>query len=154
MKANSKVILPAIGVAALLAFPAMTKAQSLGTVTAIRAVPSAGDIVANDAGHGLTVVTVCHDGGQVKIEFQNLGSGDATLNFLFSDGTTVTASGLVLRPNPQPGFDALFNNKRIEGQFIFANDAGNTTVSLHAFDGGTFCETQGTAQFGPIGPGL
>jgi len=35
----------------------------------------------------------------------------------------------------------------IEGQFIFANSAGDTTVSLHAFDGSTFCETQGTAQF-------
>jgi hypothetical protein len=82
----------------------------------------------------------------------NVGSGDATLNFIFSDGTTVHASGLVLHPPPQIGFDVPFNNKRIEGQFIFANNRGNTTVSLHAFDGGTFCETQGTAQFGPIGP--
>jgi hypothetical protein len=146
MKANFKVILSAIGVAALLAFPAMTKAQAAGSVTIIRAVPTAGNIVANAIGPGLQLVTACHDGGSVLVEFQNLGSGDATLNFFFSDGTTVHASGLVLRPNPQPGFDVPFNNKRIEGQFIIANSTGNVTVNLHAFDGGTFCEIQGTAS--------
>ena len=153
MKAKFKVILSAIGVAALLAFPAMTKAQAAGTVTVIRFFKLAGEPIAPIfSQHGLAVGTVCHDGGQVEIVFVNVGSGDATLNFIFSDGTTVHASGLVVRPNPQPGFLVPFNNKRIEGQFIFANNAGNTTVSLHAFDGGTFCETQGTAQFGPIGP--
>jgi hypothetical protein len=153
MKANFKVILPAIGVAALLAFPAITKAQAAGTVTVIRQFKFAGEpTFPVFSQNGMLVQTVCHDGGMVKIEFVNVGSGDATLNFIFSDGTTVHASGLVVRPNPQPGFDVPFNNKRIEGQFIFANNAGNTTVSLHAFDGGTFCETQGTAQFGPVGP--
>jgi hypothetical protein len=96
------------------------------------------------------VATVCHDGGAVLIAFQNIGSERATLNFLFSDGTTVTASGLILAPGRE--FQALYNNKRIEGQFIFANTAGNTTVSLHAFDGGIFCETRGTVQFGPNPP--
>jgi len=103
-------------------------------------------------GHGLTVVIICRDGGQpnslVAMAFHNSGSDRATLNFLFSDGTTVTANGLVLQPLFGE-FQANFNNKRIEGQFIFANGAGNTTVSLHAFDGGTFCEVRGTVQFGP-----
>jgi hypothetical protein len=160
MRTNLKAILSAIGVAALLAFPTMTKAQSVtviqsipaaGTVTAITAVPAAGTNVFTSVGHGLQVGTICHDGGNVLIAFQNIGSDAATLNFLFSDGTTVTANGLVLAPELGE-FDAIFNNKRIEGQFIFANDAGNTTVSLHAFDGTTFCETRGTAQFGPNPP--
>ena len=149
MKANFKVILPAISVAALLVFLAMTKAQAAGTVTALRNVPSAGDDIGIDAGNGLWLEIACHT-PQVLIEFQNRGSGDATFNFFYSDGTTVNASGAVVSPLPQPGFQVLFDNKRIEGQFIFANDAGNTTVSLHAFDGGTFCEIQGTLQFGPI----
>jgi hypothetical protein len=172
MKTNLKVILSTIGVAALLAFPAMAKAaQSVivitpnpgpGTVTAITATPTAGNNVFTNLGHGLQIATVCHDGGHVLIEFQNVGSDNATLNFLFSDGTTVgtppavttkvTASGLILQPSPQPGFPVPFLGKRIEGQFIFANTAGNTTVSLHAFDGGSFCETRGTAQFGPNPP--
>jgi hypothetical protein len=150
MKANFKVILSAIGVAALLAFPTTTKAQ--GTVTAIRNVPAAGTIPPfNDLGHGLRLSTACHT-PQVLVEFENFESGDVTLNFLYSDGTIVTATGTVLPPNPLPGFQVLFENKRIEGQFIIAHDGGNTTVNLHAFDGGTFCEIQGTAQFGPIGP--
>jgi hypothetical protein len=180
MKTNLKVILSAIGVAALLAFPAMAKAQSVapipaippvfppttpapGTVTAITATPTAGNNVFSGPGHGLQIGTICHDGGNVLIAFQNIGSDNATLNFLFSDGTTVTgqgtppavtakvtAGGLVLAPGRE--FDAMFNNRRIEGQFIFANAAGNTTVSLHAFDGGSFCETRATAQFGPNPP--
>jgi len=180
MKTKLKVILSAIGVAALVAVPAIAQAQSTapspvippvfppttpapGTVTAITATPTAGNNVFINVGHGLQIATVCHDGGAVLIAFQNIGSEAATLNFLFSDGTTVTgqgtppavtakvtADGLVLAPGRE--FDAMFNNKRIEGQFIFANSAGNTTVSLHAFDGGTRCETRGTAQFGPNPP--
>jgi hypothetical protein len=162
MKANFKVILSAIGAAALLAFPTTTKAQQLiirppttpppGTVTAITATPTTNNTVFTDVGHGLTVITVCRDGGQfnspVLIGFHNSGSDTATLNFLFSDGTTVTADGQALQAL-YGEFQVFFNNKRIEGQFIFANGAGNTTVNLHAFDGGTFCETRGTVLFGP-----
>jgi hypothetical protein len=167
MKANLKVILPAIGVAALLAFPAMTKAQ-LGfqnpvfvpptpppTITTITSNPAANSVVPTDLGHGLVLLTVCRDGGQpnslVEMVFHNNGIDTATLNFLFSDGTKVTASGLVLKPTLGPNvgneFSIMFNNKRIEGQFIFANSAGNTTVNLHTFDGGSFCEIRGTALF-------
>ena len=35
-----------------------------------------------------------------------------------------------------------------------ADNEGNTTVNLHAFDGTTFCEVRGTAVFAPNGPGL
>jgi hypothetical protein len=88
--------------------------------------------------------------------FHNSGIDRATLNFLFSDGTTVTASGLVLKPTIGPNlgndFSVGFNNKRIEGQFIFANSAGVTTVNLHTFDGGAFCEIRGTALFAPNPP--
>jgi hypothetical protein len=164
MKMSLKVIVSATGVAALLGFPLTTMAQPRqlvfpppttpppGTVTAITTTPLSNNVVFTDVGHGLTVVTICRDGGQpnslVAMAFHNSGSDRATLNFLFSDGTTVTANGLVLQPLFGE-FQANFNNKRIEGQFIFANGAGNTTVSLHAFDGGTFCEVRGTVQFGP-----
>jgi len=171
MKKNLKVILTATGVAALLAFPAIAKAQ-LGfpnpvfpptpapTITAITSIPGVNTQVPMVLGHGLMLTTVCHDGGQpnspVLMVFHNSGIDIATLNFLFSDGTTVTASGLVLTPtigtHVGNDFPAPFNNKRIEGQFIFANSAGNTTVNLHTFDGGTFCEIRGTALFAPNPP--
>ena len=50
--------------------------------------------------------------------------------------------------------DFSFIGVQIEGQFIFANNEGNTTVNLHAFDGTSFCEVRGTAVFAPNGPGL
>ena len=50
--------------------------------------------------------------------------------------------------------DFWFIGVQIEGQFIFANNEGNTTVNLHAFDGTTFCEVRGTAVFALNGPGL
>ena len=117
-------------------------------VKAITATPTAGNNVFQNLGHGLQVATVCHDGGQVKIAFQNIGSASATLNWFYSDGTAVNAAGAVLAASTGEQ-DFSFLGKRLEGQFIFANGDGNTTVSLHAFDGTTFCETRGTAQFGP-----
>jgi hypothetical protein len=149
MRTNSTVSLSAIGLAALLAAPAM--AQS---ITAIRQNTPASNIVTQDLGHGLQLMTVCHDGGQVKVAFQNIGQDSATLNFLYSDEEGVHASGVVLQPSgptggPGPEFDVWFVGGRIEGQFIFANGAGDTTVNLHAFDGNQWCEVQGTAQFAP-----
>src|SRR5215813_3811036 len=145
MKTKLKVILSATGVVALLAVPTMTKAQQgfpnpvfpptpAPTITAITSTPAANTVVPMDLGHGLVLMTVCRDGGQpnsaVQMVFHNNGIDRATLNFLFSDGTTVTASGLILNPslgqNVGNDFIAMFNNKRIEGQFIFANSAGNT----------------------------
>lgn len=116
-------------------------------VQAISAVPAAGANVFTDLGHGVRVATICHDGGAVIVAIQNVGSDGATLNWLYSDGTTVRATGVALASNTHSEFP--FLGTRIEGQFIFANGAGNTTISLHAFDGTTFCEVRGTAQFGP-----
>src|SRR4051794_13319758 len=105
MKTSLKLILSATGVAALLVFSAATKAQQRqlvfpplpttppGTVTAITVTPLANNVIFTDVGHGLTIVTICRDGGQpnslVAMAFHNSGSDRATLNFLFSDGTTV-----------------------------------------------------------------
>ena len=162
MKTNLKPILSAMGVAALLAFPAMAKAQSpvihqcspqrlrrLGRSRLSQQPRLLGTTFSRTSATGCRLRPSVTTGAR-SIAFQNIGSERATLNFLFSDGTTVTASGLILAPGRE--FQALYNNKRIEGQFIFANTAGNTTVSLNAFDGGIFCETRGTVQFGPNPP--
>jgi hypothetical protein len=121
-------------------------ASSYQEVTAISSTPSAGNNVFRDLGHGLQVATICHDGATTKIAFQNIGSSGATLNWLESDGTSVNASGVALAANTGEQ-DFSFAGKRLEGQFIFANGQGVTTVNLHAFDGTSFCETQGTAEF-------
>lgn len=94
----------------------------------------------------LQVATVCHDGGTVEVELQNLGDEDATLNWMYSDGgTTVNASGTSLAGHGAQDFP--FLGKRIEGQFILANSEGVTTLHLHAWDGGSACESRGTAEF-------
>jgi hypothetical protein len=157
-------ILIAAGVAALLAFPTLMKAQQQtfqpfppntpppATITAITVTPASNNVIFTDLGHGLTLISICRDGGQpnslVAMGFHKSGATAATLNFLFSDGTAVTANGQVLQALFGE-FQAIYNFKRIEGQFIFANSIGNTTVKLHAFDGGTFCEVRGTAVFAP-----
>ena len=154
--------------AALLVFPTSMRAQQSiiqpfpqptappPTITAITETPASNNVIFTDLGHGLILISICRDGGQpnslVAMDFHNGGTAVATLNFLFSDGTNVTANGLALQPLFGE-FQAIYNSKRIEGQFIFANPTGNTTVNLHAFDGGSFCEIRGTAVFAPNPPG-
>jgi hypothetical protein len=94
----------------------------------------------------------CGAGGATIVSFVNTGPDAATLNWLYSNGTTVSASGVALNTNvPTNERDFDFNDKRIEGQFVFANGAGVTTVNLHAFDGNILggCEIRGTAEFAP-----
>lgn len=154
-------------------FVALSKPASAQSITAITAIPEAGNFVAKDLGHGLQVTTVCHDGAFVFIDFENLGSDEATLNWWWygmnpykpqpdlSPGTTVNASGVglnaqgvVVRGGGLYSTEIWFIGTPIEGQFIFANNEGNTTVNLHAFDGTTFCEVRGTAEFAPNSRGL
>lgn len=89
-------------------------------------------------------------------QFVNNGSDGATLNWLFSQGGTassVNASGTSLAGFPQGGYRSSFNfANRLEGQWIFADAAGVTTVNLHAFylpGSPAFCEFKGTAEFAP-----
>ena len=157
--------------AALIAlFVALSGPASAQSITAITAIPQAGNNVFKNLGHGLQVATICHDGGSVRIAFQNLGSDDATLNWWYgmhpykaqptgsnpgllnASGVGVNAYGLVVRAGYEQDF--WFIGVQIEGQFIFANNEGNTTVNLHAFDGTTFCEVRGTALFAPNQSGL
>jgi hypothetical protein len=90
----------------------------------------------------------CNAGATI-VSFVNTGPDSATLNWIYSNGTTVYASGTSLDtavPTNEQDFD--FNDKRIEGQFVFANGAGVTTVNLHAYDGNAGgCEIRGTADF-------
>jgi hypothetical protein len=92
---------------------------------------------------GLQLANVCHDGA-TEFAFQNLGSGGATLNWIYSNGTTVSATGVNVNASSEFDFD--FAGKRIEGQFIWASAGTVVTLNLHAFDGGTFCEFKGTAE--------
>jgi hypothetical protein len=103
----------------------------------------------------LTLFAVCESGG-ANVAFTNNGTGGATLNWIFSQGgatSTVNASGTSVDGafglNPRVIF--AFGN-RVEGQWIFANAAGITTVNLHGFiapGSPAFCEFKGTAVFAP-----
>jgi hypothetical protein len=153
-------------------FVALSGPASAQSITAITAIPQAGNNIFKNLGHGLQVATICHDGGSVLIAFQNLGSDDASLNWWYgmhpykaqptgtapglvnASGVGVSAYGVVVRGGGLSEVDFWFIDVQIEGQFIFANNEGNTTVSLHAFDGTTFCEVRGTAVFASNGPGL
>jgi len=166
----------ATGMAALVAFPTSITAQQSSlvqpfpppatppaTIKAISLLPASNSNTPTDLGNGLTLIITCHDGGQpnsdTKVYFHNAGLEWATLNFLYSNGTTVTADGRYQTPynpiniNTASDYPASFLHARVEGQFIYANPTGNTTVNLHAYDGGSFCEIRGTAVFAPNPPG-
>jgi hypothetical protein len=105
--------LPRHRLAALIAlFVALSGPASAQSITAVTAIPQAGNNIFKSLGHGLQVATICHDGRQVKIAFQNLGSDDATLKGMHpykaqptgsspglvnASGVGVNAYGLVVR---------------------------------------------------------
>lgn len=86
-----------------------------------------------------------------QLFFFNIGPGDATLNWMFSESTssatTVNASGTSIS---HLGSTALNygGSGRLEGQWIFSN-GGIATVNLHAFQGPDSCEVPGTALWAP-----
>jgi hypothetical protein len=94
----------------------------------------------------LVVSAYCHVMGSTLVRMYNFGPGTATLDWLYSNGaTTVNASGASIPHNGNEDF--AFNQTRLEGQFIFADGAGVTTVNLHFFDAGTSCQLRGTAEY-------
>jgi hypothetical protein len=112
------------------------------------------NLTVNDSGTPfpwLSMGVNCNAGATI-VAFVNSGPDAATLNWIYSTtnpGGTVYASGTSLDTNvPTNEYDFGFDENRIEGQFVFANSAGVTTVNLHAFDGnGGGCEVRGTAEF-------
>jgi hypothetical protein len=106
----------------------------------------------------LGLYVFCGNAG-ASVEFINHGNGGATLNWLFSQGenhpnSTVNASGTSLSAAGQGNSRLSFVfAKRLEGQWIFADADGVTTVNLHGFFAADppFCEFKGTAEFAPLG---
>jgi hypothetical protein len=97
------------------------------------------------AGTGLEVRNVCHDGGMTKVIFRSTVPS-ATLNWFYSDGSAVHASGASLGSGAEREFQYLGTGARIEGQFIWSDGSTVITVNLHAFSGEHFCEIRGTAE--------
>jgi hypothetical protein len=113
-------------------------------VTPIVNTPAAGENSPTSLPGGLQLLTVCHDGGQVLVAFQNLSGSAGTLNWFYSNGTATAAAGVVLPAGNEQQFS--FAAARIEGQFIWSVGSQVVTVNLHAFDGTSFCEVRGTAE--------
>ncbi len=116
-------------------------------VQAIRMTPAAGEDIAQNLGNQLQLLTVCHDGGNVSMHFQNLSSNPATLNWFYGDAEAARANGVNISGGGEESFSFLSSGpKRIEGQFIYSTPSNVVTVNLHAFDGTTFCEVRGTVE--------
>src|SRR3954452_1744109 len=90
-------------------------------------------------------------------DFINNGFGGATLNWIFSQGgtqSTVNASGTSVPGRNELNVITFGFTNRLEGQWIFADGEGVTTVHLHAFispGDPAFCEFKGTADWAPLG---
>jgi hypothetical protein len=105
-------------------------------------VVNAGTIqISSSPGNLLNIVLTCHFGGKVTVGIKNITSADGTLNWFYSDGTTVNASGTLI---PASGAiqEFSFAGKRIEGQFIAAASGMVNTIKIHALDFGGACEYQ------------
>lgn len=116
-------------------------------VRAIRMTPASGENQALNLGDELQLLTVCHDGGQVQMAFQNVGSTAGTLNWFYGNSEGAHANGASLPGGGESTFSFLSPGPtRIEGQFIYALPGAVMTVNLHAFDAGGFCEVRGTIE--------
>jgi hypothetical protein len=128
-------------------------------VVGIHALPAASSQSTLDLapwGPSLELFFVCHNGGST-VSAVDFGNGStthgATLNWIYSTGgaaSTVNASGTSLPPAPGSQQTVLFGGNRIEGQFIWSEPGFVVTVNLHAFDGGTSCEINGTAEIAAV----
>jgi hypothetical protein len=114
---------------------------------AVLAVGRTATLLFGTGGAQALVDTQCHIAGQTSVRFFNAGDAAMTVNWFYSTGTVVGASGVSLAPGAHQDF--VFTGARVEGQFIASSPAGETTVNLHAYDGGTFCEANGTAELAP-----
>jgi hypothetical protein len=98
----------------------------------------------------LQIVASCRP---TSVRFDNFTGAAATLNWMFSEGTssatTVNASGNVIANASTLDF-AYGGSGRLEGQWIFSATGGVTTVNLHAFQGADSCEVRGTALWAPF----
>jgi hypothetical protein len=116
--------------------------------------PSAGGATEQGVGNGVEVDVLCHYpgfGGGTKLRIDNEDPAGATINWMYSDGTNVSASGSSIAGNGNnQSFD--FAGKRIEGQFILARGGAVSTLILHAVDLGSGCELTGTAIGEPAIP--
>jgi hypothetical protein len=131
-----------------------------GAITAIRAngtatcttgsivgfAPPTGSFSARGIGN-LSLAFYCHDSNynpQTFVEFRNTTGSDATVNWLYSNGSAVSADGVPISPYKAKTFS--YVGKRIEGQFIYSAAGQETTVNLHAVDLTSSCEVRGTAE--------
>jgi len=97
------------------------------------------------------------DSSSAAADFVNGGFGGATLNWIFSQGgtsSTVNASGTSVPGRNGANVITFAFANRVEGQWIFADSEGVTTVNLHGFiapGSPSFCEFKGTAEWAPLG---
>lgn len=133
-------------------YKAVSAVASSGAVTCSGSavVPIALDLASNGYGTiglgatSLSLIVDCRSSTGGVSFLNNSALTAATLNWMFSEGgtsSTVNASGATIG---EIGFFPPTN--RLEGQWIFAEPGGVTTVHLHFFKAGSFCETRGTAE--------
>jgi hypothetical protein len=123
--------------------------------------PNGGDdqmqIQGPGASTGVVVAASCRElPANSFLSFVNVGSASGTLNWIYSDGTTNSGGGnKVFAGGENVGANALksfeYTVGRIEGQFIWSLGNSVTTLNVHAFDSGGFCEVRGTATTA-VGP--
>src|SRR2546421_305995 len=91
----------------------------------------------------------CHDTSGTKVTFTSTDTQDGTLNWLYNDGASVSASGVALDAGDSRTHSIDFTGKRLEGQFILSNSVEQVTLNIHVLDNGAgnTCQGRGTAVY-------
>jgi hypothetical protein len=78
------------------------------------------------------------------VDFSSLEPNVTTLNWLWSNGSVLNASGANIAADSD--YPVYFTNSRIEGQFIWSDPGNVVTINLHAVQTAGGCQINGTAN--------
>jgi len=114
-------------------------------VTAISANPVAGENAPIELGNGLRLLAVCHDGGVVQLNFQNVGGATAgQLGWISGTGTGAAAVGQesLVGGSGEKAFVYLATSIEIRIVYSISNVVKN--ININARDLTSSCEVRGT----------
>jgi hypothetical protein len=113
-------------------------------VVAISSNPVAGENRSVELGNGLRLLTVCHDGGNVELAFQNVGGATAgVIGWIWgaSGGATAGQEALAAGSGEK---DFGFLGSVAEARIVYSISNDVTTIDVDARDLTSSCEVRGT----------
>lgn len=114
-------------------------------VTAISANPVAGQNSPIELGNGLRLLAVCHDGGAVQLNFQNVGGATAAqIGWISGTGTGTATVGQESLPGGSGEKLFAYVGTSLETRIVYSISNVVKNIDVDARDLTTSCEVRGT----------